>query len=359
MAAALISITAVLQDVVQAPDPAQQQAQANVTPVNANQAQGAPAPADTVTLTNQAAEGQQTGQDANRGHFDRAAFLGAAGYFFGANARPHRQPPESALPALLQPVETQNAPAATGNNATNAAANAANTAANTAANAAATATAPAAPATGGAFATPQQQLQQLDQSLQQLGINPQSIPLFNRMAMLLYADDPAALRLLVHTLQTAASQVGAGQTATNAAASPNQAAAQALLPTATPANQGQTVELLAAGAPAPAQTQQAAQTQPQTQPQGQTGQGAPQVEVIAAQINFTEAQATITPTQAPANQPATNTGANTQAGQNNALTVRVEELQVAFQAVEVQQGPLQLNGSSTPPGAGTGLNVTA
>jgi hypothetical protein len=359
MAAVSFSITAVVQDVVQAVDPAQQQAQANVTPVNANQAQGAPAPADTVTLTNQAAEGQQSGQDANRGHFDRAALLGAAGYFFGANARSNRQPPEHALPVLLRQVETHNAPATTGNdaaaNATNAAANAANAAANTEVN-----TTPAANAGANAtFTTPQQQLQQLDQTLQQLGISPQSIPLFNRMAMLLYADDPAALRLLVQTLQTAASQVGAGQVAASAAANSDQVPAQALLPTAASANQDQPAQQPAAGGSAPAQGQPAAQNQPPAQAQRQAGQAAPQIEVLAAQINFTEVQATVAPAQAPASQPATNTAANTQAGQNNALTVQIEELQVAFQSVEVRQGPLQLNGSSAPPGLGTALNVTA
>jgi hypothetical protein len=346
MGATSFSVTAIIQDVVQAADPAQQQTLANVTPVNANQAQAVPAPADTVTLTNQAAEGQQAGPDTNRGHFDRAAFLGAAGYFFGANARPNRYAPENALPVLLKQPEAQNACAATGNGAASTA--------NVAANAAASTTPATAPEANGKFTIPQQQLQQLQQTLQRLGVNPQSIPLFNRMAMLLYADDPAALHLLIQALQTRTSQAGSGQLA--ASANTDQAAAQVLRPTL--ANQGQTAQQLAASAPAPAQTQPDAQ--PQAQAQGQTGQSTPQIEVLAAQINFTEVQATVARAQTPANQPSAAAPANTQAGQkNSALTVQIEELQVAFQPVEVQPSPLQLNGSSAPVGFGTALNVTA
>ncbi len=348
MAAASFSLTAVVQDVVQVAEFAQQPAQVNATPVNANQAQGAPAPADTVTLTNQAAEGQQTGQDPNRGHFDHAAFLGAAGAYFGANAaRPNRQAPELPL-QLFAHGQPQDAPAAAADNAAKAAPNAAANAANTAANTANTAASAAAPAANGNFTTPQQQLQQLDQSLQQLGINPQSIPLFNRMAMLLYANDPAALRLLVQTLQTAATQQGAGQASTataNAAANANQAAAQELLPAATPATPGQAAPH--PPAVAPAQTQPAAQTQPPSQ--AQTGQTAEQIDVIAAQINFTEVQATLQPAHGAANQTA----------QASPLTVQIEQLQIAFQAIEVQQGPLQLNGSSGPAPSGNALSVNA
>jgi len=378
MAAATFSVTAVTLDAFQAVDPAQQQAAANVTPVNANQAQGAPAPADTVTLTNQAAEGQQTGADPDHGRFDRAAFLGAVAAYAGTRAADaNRQPPEPTLPALLPQAQTQDPPAATADTAPNqtagtapntsantgvaiAAANApnANAAASTANAAANTANPANADATAGESATtPQQQLQQLDQSLQQLGINPQSIPLFNRMAMLLYASDPAALRLLVQTMQGAATQQTSAQT-TNPTGTASQAAAQGLLPAATADNQGQTTAQQAAAAPAAAQTQA---PPPQTQPQ--SANAAEQIDVIAAQFNFTEVQATIQPAQTAPTQASmaaapANTAANTQSAQPSPFTVQIEELQVAFQAVEIQQGPLQLSGSSGPTPTGGSLNVT-
>lgn len=39
--------------------------------------------------------------------------------------------------------------------------------------------------------------------------------------------------------------------------------------------------------------------------------------------------------------------------------MQIEELQIAFQTVEIQQGSQQLNGSSGPAPTGTSLNVTA
>jgi hypothetical protein len=341
MGAASLSLTAVVQDVFQLTETAQQQAPANATPVNANQAQGAPAPPDTVTLTNQAAEGQQAGQDPNRGRFDRAAFLGAAGLFIGENnpGQDYRTQ-QPTLPVPLPQLQTQDAPAAPASNAASAAANAAANAATTAAQAAAPA--PADPAATGNFTTPQQELQQLDHTLQQLGISPQSIPLFNRMAMLLYANDPAALRLLVQTLQTAAAQQGAAQPPANAA-NANQPLAQALLPSTAPANQGQTAAQAPAGA------------QPQDQP-------APQVEVLAAQISFTDVQATLPApaAQGAPNQPAANAAPNAPAPQSHPFTVQIEELQIAFQAVDIQSVQQQPSGSaSSSNSTGNALNVTA
>jgi hypothetical protein len=77
------------------------------------------------------------------------------------------------------------------------------------------------------------ELAQLDQTLQQIGINPQSISLFNRMAMLLYANNPAALKMLVQTLQTgadlAAPSPGLGTDAGNTAPL-NGSSAEKLLP---------------------------------------------------------------------------------------------------------------------------------
>ena len=269
-----------------------------------------------MTLTNQTAEGQQTGADPNRSHFDRAAFLGAAAAYIGTNAaRPNRQAPVPPLPLLPPLRQTQTAPAAP---ATTAANTPATTAANTAANTANTANAAAKTANAAAAGdpaasssvnanAPQQELQMLDQTLQQLGINPRSIPLFNRMAMLLYASDPAALRLLVQTLQGAATQQSAAQSA-NAAGSANQAAVQALLPTATPANQGQGTNQPPATAPAAVQTQ----AQSTIPPQGQTAPATEQIDVIAAQINFTEVQATFEPAQPSVAEPTTSAPAGPQ-----------------------------------------------
>ncbi|HKV47503.1 MAG TPA: hypothetical protein VJN69_05385 [Candidatus Acidoferrales bacterium] len=66
--------------------------------------------------------------------------------------------------------------------------------------------------------TPLAELAQLNHTLQQIGIDPQSISLFNRMAMLLYANDPAALKMLVQTLQS-----GAQELATDSNTTTNQA----------------------------------------------------------------------------------------------------------------------------------------
>ncbi|MGH9686174.1 MAG: hypothetical protein ACRD5K_03670 [Candidatus Acidiferrales bacterium] len=346
MAAASFSLTAVVQDVFQLTETGQQQTPAIGTPVNANQAQNSPAPADTVTLTNQAPEGQQARQDSNGGRFDRAAFL-RAGLFVGANnAESNRQAQPPPLPVLLPEIHAQNAPApatfangpdATANPAPNAAANAANLG-NTAAAANPTA------ASDPAASTPQQQLQQLDQSLQQLGINPQSISIFNRMAMLLYANDPTALRLLVQTLQSAASQQGTGQAAASVVNSQNQAVVtHALLPAAAQSTATQP------SAPSAAETRV-------TVP----ARTAPQIEVLAAQINFTDAQA-ILPTQPPktsAGQSLSTATVGSSAAQPNTLSVQIEELQLTFQAVEIQPGQQQENGAPAST-TGNALNVTA
>jgi hypothetical protein len=306
MAAPTFALTAVVQDEFQFTGIAAQQAAATATPVNANQAQGAPAPADTVTLTNQAAEGQQTGQDPNPGRFDRAAFLGAAGALVGANRAPaNPQPAQQApsLPVLLPQLPAQNARVAAPANATDPAANQnppANAAAAAAAANAANATDPAAAAD-----TPQLELQQLDQTLLQLGVNPQSIPIANQLAMLLYANDPAGLELLVQALQTPAAQQGTTQAGANTGANTNAAATQALLQTAVQPNQGQ-----------PAQG----------------------------------------PAQGAANQVAAANAANAPA-LSNPLSIQVQELQIAIQAVEIQT-PQQANATAVGV-TGNALNVTA
>ncbi|MGA8407332.1 MAG: hypothetical protein WB680_09155 [Candidatus Acidiferrales bacterium] len=52
--------------------------------------------------------------------------------------------------------------------------------------------------------TPEETLQQLDQELQRLGINPQDISLMNRMSLLLWVNDPVALRQFVQGMQPSA-----------------------------------------------------------------------------------------------------------------------------------------------------------
>jgi hypothetical protein len=358
MAVISFSLTAVAQDVFQFADAAQQQAPPTATPVNANQAQGAPAPADTVTLTNRAAEGQQSGQDPNPGRFDRAAFLASAGLSIGANRAPADPQPNSQqappLPVLLPDLQPEGPAAAVPANTADAAANQ-NLSANAAANAPNSANVAAAAADGAnaadappdaAAVGPQQQLQQLDQSLLQLGINPQSIPLANRMAMLLYANDPAALQLLVQALQTAATQQAGSQTGADTAATGN-AATQALLQTAAQSNHGQ-----------PAPTQPIAPVT-DAAPSTAASQAAPQFELLAAQIDFAGVQITSLnqPPQSAANQSSAANPASTPA-QPNPLSVQIEELQIAIQSVEIQPGEAANTPAQTS-SRGNALNVTA
>ena len=52
--------------------------------------------------------------------------------------------------------------------------------------------------------TPDETLQQLDQELQRLGIDPQDISLMNRMSLLLWVNDPVALKQFVQGMQPSA-----------------------------------------------------------------------------------------------------------------------------------------------------------
>ena len=69
---------------------------------------------------------------------------------------------------------------------------------------AATTAANSAPGGGASASTPQETIQQLDQELQRLGINPQDISLMNRMSLLLWVNDPVALREFVQGMQASA-----------------------------------------------------------------------------------------------------------------------------------------------------------
>ena len=193
MAAVSFQLAAVFQEAIT--ETPGGQATGNATPVNPNQAQGAPASQDTVTLTGQAPQGQQTQQKTQQqAPFQETVLVVteaqvqvfARGDNGAANTRT-QQTPEAPPTAQVQTQTQLQDPAA----AALATGNAANTG-----NA------------GGAGQTSQQELQQLDQTLQQLGINPQSISVFNRLALLLYANDPAALQQFVQQLQNGAQEVG-------------------------------------------------------------------------------------------------------------------------------------------------------
>lgn len=181
------------------------------TPANPQQAQGAPVPQDTVTLTPQTARGRDNSNPPNQLNFAPKALLAAL--------RRNAQDPGS--PGTPQGVQQ----------------------------------------------TQQQELQQLDQALQQLGIDPQSISLFNQLALLAFANDPAALQQFVHQLQQSAQQLLDQGVVAAPTANPVQRDAQSIVTSAqtiTVSQERLTVPLaLAQGAapgtpastiPAPAQT---------------------------------------------------------------------------------------------------------
>ena len=210
----------------------------NATPVNPNQAQGATAPQDTVTLTGQASQGRQTQQNTQQqAPFQETVLFVAEAQVQvfapgdnGAANTEAQQTPEAPPTAQVQTQTQLQDPAA----AALATGNAANA--------------------GGAGQTSEQELQQLDQTLQQLGINPQSISLFNRLALLLYANDPAALQQFVQQLQNGAQEVGQG-TGTTAATSQTQPPAQNPAPaqnqTAGSGQAGASSQPATSGPPAP------------------------------------------------------------------------------------------------------------
>lgn len=299
-----------------------------------SQNQGTQAPQDTVTLSSQATQVQP----ANAAN---------------AAAKPVNQPAVPTLPVALktsppqqtapqqavpqpppqvavqqQPAPQQVAPqAAAPVDPVNASASSQN-AATSAQNAAAAAAGPQ---------TPQQQLTQLDQSLQGLGISPQSIPLPTRMAMLIYSNDPAALRLLVSQLQSS------DQTSTSGVSVPAGNPTQA---------QGSTQALL------PAQSQGAPQPQTQTQSQAATFAPAPAAaQASVAQENLGNDAADVTPpsqTAAAANTQPANLQQPPQ--QTDAFALQLSEVQSSFTALEQQGAP---PGSAALNQPSPGLNVTA
>ncbi|MBZ5503098.1 MAG: hypothetical protein LAN59_12820 [Acidobacteriia bacterium] len=177
-----------------------QQSTPAATSAGPSQTHGAAAPQDTVMLSGSASEGQQA-RDPKHGDFEQNAFFLAEGDVFTNAGNAHAKqglsvPPMRTLPSHA-PVDV--------NQAQDPNAAAAEAAPNQDA-AAGGASAPGAPG-GGNSQTPQQELIRLDQTLRQMGINPQTIALFSRMAMLRYSKNPDALRTLVEQMQSAAQQL--------------------------------------------------------------------------------------------------------------------------------------------------------
>lgn len=129
------------------------------------------------------------------------------------------------------------------------------------ANAAATA-ANSAPVGGASTSTPRETIQQLDQELQRLGINPQDISLMNRMSLLLWVNDPVALREFVQGMQPSA--VNAETKSTASASDAQTSAARFGVGGDAEANQGASAIQPAAVQSEP-QNQSAVTTQYQTQ----------------------------------------------------------------------------------------------
>jgi hypothetical protein len=122
-------------------------------------------------------------------------------------------------------------------------------------------------------AAPQETLQQLDQELQRLGINPQDISLLNRMSLLLWVNDPVALRQFVQGTEPSAvasekiPATNALDTQTNAAQFGTDSSANA--------SQGGGAAAIQPGTPSEARNQSAVGTQDQAQEANQNS-GVPQ-----------------------------------------------------------------------------------
>jgi hypothetical protein len=210
------------------------------------------------------------------------------------------------------------------------AANSASAAANTASSA----------ATGGApDAAPQETLQQLDQELQRLGINPQDISLLNRMSLLLWVNDPVALRQFVQGTQPSA-------------LAPEKIAAMNALDTQTSAAQfgadGSANASQAAGTPA---TQSGALSQMQNQT-AVTTQDQAQVLVQEANQNSGGPQSSGVSHSAPAGSP------NQPQRQTAAAVLRLEQLHASLAtASQDAQGSALDNGVALA--QGQFLNISA
>jgi hypothetical protein len=188
-------------------------------------------------------------------------------------------------------VAANTAQPATGTNPANAAANSANSAAGTSAIA------------------PEETLQQLDQELQRLGINPQEISLMNRMSLLLWVNDPEALRQFVQGMQPMAinsktnpaantqdAQTNAAQVGTGASGNANQNAGGTAIQSATVQNQTQNLSTATTLGPLQTLSQQANQNSGGA-PSGSVGTAAsantPQQQTLAAALQLQQLHASL------------------------------------------------------------------
>jgi hypothetical protein len=225
----------------------------------------------------------------------------------------------------------------------------------------------------GASSTPQQELTQLDQTLQQLGINPQSISLFNRLSLLLYANDPAALEQLIQAQQGVEQQLsqiagganGATQTPGLAQGSLPPALQTQAQPQASQDSAQITPEPLAplqatpqAQAPAPPPAQLEAQNQ--NPPADSTATA------VTLQLSFSDIQATFGQQAAPAqtssqDQSSSNGASSAPSAQTNNLLANFQELQLSFQEAELQSPQQQTSGAanSSNQAQNQGVNIIA
>lgn len=298
-----------------------QNASSNITPLNPNDAQGAAVPQDTVTLTGQAAQGQQTAQNQQEPLFQETVIAVTETQVFATQnagsagaAQQTAQQPATSTPTQTAASATTSSP---NSNQPNVAASAAATqgASNSTA-------APTAASTSSAQQSQQQELQQLDQTLQQLGIDPQSIGLFNQLALLVYANDPSALQAFIQQLQQSSQQI----------------IQQGLNTTA------------AQGATQAGQQSQSSNASSNGAAQGNT-QGASLTELSASDIQATTSQNSSNNQSSSTPQPAN------PAAQNNTISLQYQKLQLTVAAVSGQTQSPSFGGTATAVNGQT-LNVT-
>lgn len=299
--------------------------QANATPTTGV------APQDIVTLAARAAEGQQTRAGNENGQFgETAAFFLAERQSFRAGtgsggSKTAQTPSVPQLPVKIVEERAVGREAPGTQNQTNAANTTSASALAAEAGSTETQQTSSSPGATAGAGTPLAELAQLDDTLQQMGVNPQSISLFNRMAMVLYANDPAALRVLVQTLQSGAEQVSESNSVntangTNASEPQNASSSLASLPQQAADMAGENVR--------ESQVEAADNEQSATD---SASAGTLQVEAPATneEANATTAGSAAT------------TGANEpkqQAGPSQ-LSIQLERLNSAFAAVAAQQFP--------------------
>lgn len=296
------TVTFQLNPVLQenAPQPAAQPATSAGQTVNANQAQAEPAPQDYVTLSTKLSDLPGARREPHWTRFDGDVLAGA-----GVKSETGK----------TQSVLEQEAPAVSSLSAGSQAA------AGTDQENAGTPSASTPP-----LSTPAEQFSQLDRTLQELGIDPQSISLFHRMAMLLYANNPAALKDLVQQLPKAV------ETFTKQASNANSAS----------------------------------QSEPQTQGQVQTqtvSSGSVGLQVIATQFSLTGTQGTAPNTESQNSESAgqSTDGASTASpvAQSGGVTIQLEGLQVSLTQAGGQDSPPVTISVGSSNSGGQSLDVTA